>query len=131
MTDIYVTKLSTTIVESIINESLDRINKDNTLADIPPEQVLLYICTLVLERTKEGLKDQVITSDERVQVITEIVCVLVERLPLSEPLKKIVKCFINDGEIQKLIEELDEKATGKCMKCFGPLLRACIKSNKK
>lgn len=131
MTDIQVNKLSAMVAETIINESLDIINKDKTLDDVPPEQVLLYICTLVLERTKEGLKDQVITSEERVQLITEIVCALVERLPLSEQIKNTVNYFIKDGEIQKLIENVDEKATGKCMKWFGPLFRACVKSHKK
>jgi uncharacterized membrane-anchored protein YjiN (DUF445 family) len=131
MPEVAVSKLNALIVETIIDEVLTKLNKDDDLKNIQQNKVLLYLITVVLEQTKESLKDHKITSDDRVKLITDVVCVLIERLPLSEPLKKVLKCFINDGEIQKLLEELDNKITSKCMNWFGVVFRACARSNRK
>lgn len=129
MSDIKVSNLSGIVIDSIIDEILNKIKNDNKLETIPQNQVLLYLCSLVLEHTKDSLKDNNITSEERVELITDVICLLVNQLPLNEPLKKLIQCFINDGDIQKLLEELDDTTSKQCRGCFGKVFRACIRSN--
>lgn len=128
MSDIKVSELNARIVEMVINESIAKLKEDKELDDIKNERLLLYLVTIVLEKSKEALKDNKVSSQERVEIIVEIIIVLVSRLPLSEPLKNVLYNFINDGEIQKIIAELEENTNKKCMRCFLPLFRACMKS---
>jgi hypothetical protein len=129
MPDLELSALNTLIVETIIDDVLYKLNKDNTYMDVPKNQFLLYLCSLVLEKTKESLLDNRITSEERVLIITEIISALLSRLPISDALKKVFTCFIKDGEIQKILVELEEKASRKCMGWFGKIFRACMRSS--
>lgn len=128
MSDIKVSGLNSLIINTIIDESMTKIKEDKEIETIKNEQLLLYLCTIVLEKSKKALKDNKVSSKERVEIITDIISVLISKLPLSEPLKKVLYCFINDGEIQKILVELEENVSGNCMRFLGPLFRACIKS---
>lgn len=131
MSDIELSSLNSLVAEAIINETLDKINKDNTLSTLSENHILLYLCSLVLESTKEHLKDEKITSEERVQLITDVICVVITRMPISDALKKFLHCFVKDGEIKKIIKDADEHASSKVSGCFGRIFRACMRSSSK
>jgi hypothetical protein len=130
MSTINVSEFKALVIEMAINESLEEINKNKDFKNIKQENMLLYLCTLVLEKTQSSLEDKKITQDERIEIITNVISVLIARLPFSEALKSVFLCFINDGEIQKILCELEDKTSKKCMRCLGPLFRACMKSRK-
>lgn len=129
MSDVKVSPLASLIVEAIIDRSLEKINKNQSVDSIPQSQLLLYLCSVVLEHANDSLDDNKITGSERVALLVDIISILVSRLPLSDALKNVLMRFINDGEVEKLIEELDQQTTQKCRGCFGKLFRACVRSN--
>lgn len=130
MADINVSKTNSLVADAIIENLLKKINTSaDDINKMSQYKLLMYLCTTVLVQTKASLSDQKITSDERVKLITDIVVVLIDRLPLGDSSKNVLKTVINDGEIQRLIEELDEKASKKCMACFGAFARACSRSS--
>lgn len=129
MSDRKVSQLSSLIVEAIIERSFEQINKNQSVDSIPQSQLLLYLCSVVLEHANKSLADNKITGSERVELLIDIVGTLVSRLPLSDAVTSVLMRFINDGEVEKLIEELDQQTTQKCRGCFGKLFRACVRSN--
>lgn len=130
MSDIEVSGLNARIIEMIIDESMSKIKEDKGIGSIKNERLLLYLTTIVLEKSRKALKDNKVSSKERVEIITDVISVLITRLPLTDPLKKVLYRFINDGEIQKILAEIEDNTSKKCMRCFLPLFRACMKTKK-
>jgi uncharacterized membrane protein YheB (UPF0754 family) len=129
MSNITLTNTQAIITDALLNELINKVLKNNNYEKISENKLLPYLCSLVLEHTRDSLKDRQITSEERVDLITNIMYVLVKRLPLKDSLKDVLINFITDDEIQNLIEDLDKTAGTKCMRFFGKIFRACVRSN--
>jgi hypothetical protein len=117
------------VIDVVVGELIDKLTENNQHETIPKEQFIFYLCSLVLDHISKVIKDNKITSDERVELIIDIICVLLDQLPLDKNVKNFLCAFIEDGEIKNIIKDLDERGTQRCMGCFGKLFRACIRTS--
>lgn len=122
---IELSNLQVLLVETVANEIVAKLTKEDIR--LSNEHIIAYLCSLVLD----AIKDHKITPAERVSIVTNIICVVINQLPLPEHIKRVLYSFINDGEIQELLEEYEAHVSQKCVGCFGKVFRACLRSKQK
>lgn len=113
--------LQMVLIETISNQIVSKITQEDV--KLSNEHIIAYLCSLVLD----AIKDKKVTSEERILIVTRVICMVINELPLDESVKNRVVNFINDGEIQELLMEYETHASKKCMLCFGKLFRICLK----